>query len=249
MTTIRTIIADAFREAGIIAAGDSVEAAASDEALRRLNNIYKSFFGIELGENLPPINYGDSGLINSYAKDANRATDIDSSYIPQNVRLIFNNDEAETLYLPPSPDDGARLAIVDNAGNLATYNVVINGNGRKIESASSITLSTDSLTREWFYRADTGNWARVSDLTIDDESPLPGEFDDFLTTALAIRIHPRYGAETAQETVEVFNRMRKIFRARYRQTHEMDVEDGLICIPSRRNKPTSYSRFARGRND
>lgn len=234
MTTIRTIIGDSLREAGIIEVGDEPEAPIFEEALRRINTLYKSLFGNELGDPYTTYNYGTSGLTNVFAQFEDQSSNIDSTYVPQNTRLVLNNDSAVTLYLAPNPRDGARLAIIDNAGNLATYNVTLSGNGRLIESTASVVLSTNSLKREWFYRADLGSWTRVSDLLADDESPLPGEFDDFLVTLMALRLNPRHGATTSDEMIEVLKRIRTIFRARYRQVTEEDSELGLQRMPSNR---------------
>lgn len=234
MTTIRTIITDAYGEAGIIADGADPSAEQLMKALRRVNALYDSFFGAELGENLTTVNYGTSGLVNAYAISEDASPDLDSTYVPTNIRLVLNNDAATTLYLDPNPNDGARFAVVDNAGNLATYNVTVNGNGRQIESTASVTLNTNSLNREWFYRADLGNWMRIADLTEDDESPLPSAFDDLLETALALRLNPAYGAQTSQEMVDVFSRMKSLFKARYSQHREVKSEDALVCLPTRR---------------
>lgn len=234
MTTIRQIVTDAFREAGIVAVGDTPEADSLDEGVNRLNTLYRSLFSNELGEPLTAINYGKAGLDNAYAKDEDVSSIIDATYVPSNTRLMLNLDEAKTLYLPPNPQDGARVAVIDNGGNLATYNITLNANGRQIELTDTVVLSTNSLNREWFYRADLGNWVRVLDLDVDAQSPLPVEFDDFLVTLLAFRLNPRYGAETSQEMVEVLKRLRRIFRARYRQTHEQESEAALYRLPSQR---------------
>lgn len=234
MTTIRQIVTDAFREANLVEVGGSVDADVFDEGVRRLQNLYRSLFGFELGEELSTINYGENGLTNTYAKELDASSEIDSTFVPSNVRMIFNIAAAETLYLDPSPRDGARFAVIDNGNNLATYNITLNGNGRQIELANSVTLATNSLNREWFYRADLGNWARVTDLDADAQSPLPSEFDDFLSTLLAFRLNPRYGAENSAEMIEVLKRMRKQFRARYRQTNEQPSEAGLLYLSSNR---------------
>lgn len=229
MTTIRQIVTDAFREANIVGTGETPEADEFDEAVRRLQNLYKSLFGYELGEPLLNIGYGLEGVDTpSYADEY--SSEIDSLYIPINVRLVFNIDAAASLKLHPNPRDGARLGIIDNQGNFATNNVTLDGNGRQIELASTVTLNTDSLNREWFYRADLGNWARVTDLDADAESPLPSEFDDFLITLLAFRINPRYAAGTSPEMTEVLKRARSQFRARYRQRMEMESELGLTKL-------------------
>jgi hypothetical protein len=234
MTTVRTLITDSYGETGILADGAEPSAEQLTKALRRLNALYASFFGAELGENLTTVNYGTSGLVNAYAISEDDSPDLDSTYVPTNIRLVLNNDAETTLYLDPNPNDGARFAVVDNAGNLATYNLTVNGNGRQIENTPSITLNTNAVNREWFYRADLGNWARIADLTEDDESPLPPVFDDLLVTALALRINPAYGAQTSQEMVDVFSRMKRLFKSRYSQHREVRSEDALLYLPTRR---------------
>lgn len=231
MTSIRQLITDGFRESGVFAVGTSPDAEAHEEGLRQIRRLLRSLFGNELGEPLTSINFGSDGLVNPYATAEDQSGDIESRYIPINYRLLFNNTSAVTLYADPNPADGARMGIIDRAGAFATANVILNGNGRNIESASTVTLSTNGLNREWFYRADLGNWARVTDPDADDESPFPIEFDDLLTTLLAFRLNPRYGAETSINQGEVMNMMRKRFRARYRQEKEMPLEDAILFLP------------------
>lgn len=241
MTTIRQIITDSLRESGLIAVGDDAEAAVFEEALRRLNVLMRGWFGNELGEQLTSVGFGYAGLTNVFAILKDGSSDIVDSYISPNVRLMLNIDTPYTLYLTPNPEDGARLGIIDVGGNLASHAVTLNGNGRNVESADTVTLNTDSLNREWFYRADLGSWTRITDLEAEDESPLPLEFDDLLTTALAIRLNPRYGGATSDEMASVFKRVKRMFRARYRQTVEKASEDGLLLLPSStwwRNKGT-----------
>lgn len=238
MTTITDIITRGFREAGIVAVGDTPDADEVAEGLTMLQGLYSSFFGNELGEPLPSVNYGIGGLTNAFAIDEDRQSSIDDIYVPTNIRLILNLDSAAEIFLSPNPMDGARFAIIDNAGNLASKGITINGNGRQIESSASVNIATNSVNREWFYRADLGNWARVSDLVGADPSPLPREFDDLLSTALAIRINPRYGAETSTELIDVLKRMRRQFRARYSQTIEQEVEPGLFRLTG--NKYSKY---------
>lgn len=232
MTTLRQIITDAFRESNVVAVGETPDADQLAEALRRLNAIIKSLYGNEFGEPLLTVNYGSLGLTNVYGQAEDESSVVNSIYVPSNVRLIFNLSAATTLYLNPNPRDGARLAVIDNAGNLATKNATVNANGRLIESATTVVLNTNSLNREWFYRADLGAWTRVTDLVTDDTLPFPEDFDDFFVTLLTMRLNPRYGAETGQEVVSVLQDMKRKFRARYRQVTEMPSEDGIVLLSS-----------------
>jgi hypothetical protein len=246
LTTIRQLITDAMRESGILAVGVSPDAEEHEEALRHVHRLLRALFGNELGERLRTVNYGSSNLTNSFAVAEDMAPDIESSYVPSNCRLILNNTEASTVYLPPNPQDGARIAVVDNRGNLATYNLILNGNGRQIEDASSVTLATNLLNREWFYRADLAKWVRVTDPDADDESPLPLDFDDYMTTLLAFRLNPRYGAETSANQMATLGELRRKFRARYRQSNEEMVEDGLLFLSSNPTYLSLQFDFERG---
>lgn len=234
MTTVRQIITDAYREAGIVAIEDTLDADKFAEGLRRFNAIINSLFDDELGEPLTTVNYGTYNLTNVYAVAQDVSSDIDNIYVPSNYRLILNLATEAGLYLDPNPRDGARFAVIDNGGNLDTVNALVYGNGRQIESADSLTLNTAFLNRQWFFREDLGEWKRVTDLIDGDECPFPAKFDDFLVTLLSMRVNARHGAETPASTVEFLKRGRRSFRARYRQVKEAFPEPGIVRLPSTR---------------
>jgi hypothetical protein len=246
MTTNRSIIFQAFREAGIIEANESPEASQFNEALTILGNVYTSLLGIEAGEPLQPLVFGTGGDQNSASVDQDSKASLTGSYFPANRRLLCNLDAETTLYLPPNPRDGSRIGVIDKGGDFATKNLILKGNGRSIEDADSVTLSTNGVNREWFYRAELGDWARVADITADIAAPFPREFDEFLSTFLAIRLNPRYGAETSQNTTEAFLRMRRLVRARYAQFEEKPVDDGLVILPSTYSYRYGRASFTRG---
>jgi hypothetical protein len=243
MTTLRDITIDAFRESGIVAVGDTPDGYEFTEAFSRLTALIASLFGTELGENLTSYDFGVSGV------NANGRPDDVSVCIPAptNVRLICNVDSASTLYLDPNPRPGARFGIVDNKGNFSSASLTIDGNGRRIEGGTTLVCNTDLFNREWFYRDDLASWTKVTALLADDPSPLPAEFDDFLITLLAMRINPRYGAETKQETALLFADMTKKFKSRYRQSTEQHSEYGIIRLPSNRCYYGYSSNFSIGR--
>lgn len=230
MTTIRQIIIDAYREGGLVQAGLTPEADEFDEGLRKLQTIILSLYGNELGVPLTSVSYGNFGVTNAYGKEEDYSSTINSTYIPNNVRLMVNTDGVQTLFLPPNPQDGARVAIVDNTGNFATYNMTINGNGRKVEGAGTVVLNTDSVKRQWFYRGDLGEWVLVDELTANSQSPFPQEFDDYLITRLAMRMNPRYQAQSAPETLAAMRQAKNQFTSRYSQRTEIGVEDALLRL-------------------
>lgn len=248
MTLIRTIISDALREGGILALGDTPEAASEDEGLRRLNSMIRSLFGKELGEKFASYSYGSNGVTTVEGQAADVKTLLDVSYLPSNSRLFLNLSNSATVYLDPNPQDGARLSVVDASRNFGTYNLTLNGNGRRIENSPTIVLNTDGTTSEWFYRSDLGSWYKSIDLSLNDPSPFPVEFDDLLIILLAMRLNPRYGQQTGADSQAMLGRFRSQFRARYSQTTEIPSEDGLLRLSSTNDRMTgsSVTRFSKG---
>lgn len=230
MTTIRQLIIDGYREGGLIGSGETPDVEQFDEGLRKLQTLVRSFFGNEIGYKLQTISFGINGDLNSYGKYQDVASTIQTVGIPSGVRLVCNLAETKTLYLDPNPQDGARFAIIDNSDNFATRNLVLKGNGRSIEGSATATLSTSGLNREWFYRADLGSWERIQDFTANSESPLPFEFDELLTTLLALRLSSRFGAPISGEINTYMTRMVKMFKSRYQQIIEMPLDAALTRL-------------------
>lgn len=205
MTTASSIITDAYRESNLIPMGNSPNANQITEALGRLNTLLSSTIGNEAGDAFSDLNIGgtfDQSWDTTY-------------YVPSNVRLVLNISSPLTLKLHPQPFEGQRLSVVDAGGTLGSDNLTLDGNGRKIEGGASVVLSTNGDTRQWFYRADLGEWVKCATLIIDDDIPFPPEFDDYFITMLALRLNPRYGQALAAETLETLKRSRNQLRARY----------------------------------
>lgn len=219
MTTASEIIEQAFREANITPIGRAPTSAEQNEALPRLNNFIARLFGTKLGEfamdwPVPPNRAAPvAARYPLRPQDTKLPSDV-WPYPPNNVRLLLGNDTDTTVYLPYRPNPGARLAIAD-AG--ATASVTIDPNGRRIEGAPTISVGAADAPREWFYREDLGSWQRVSTLALDDDSPLPAEFDDLLVTALAKRLAPRFGQEILPTTQEVYMDAMRRLEQKYQQ--------------------------------
>lgn len=230
MATLRQIITDAYRESGITQIGEAPDANQLDEGFRKLITFIESLYGFEMGAPFVPISYGKNGLTNSFALEADRKPFLDSYYVHANYRLMANLESPTTVFLAPNPVDGTRFAVVDISKNFDTTNLVINGNGRLIEDSSSVTLNTAGTNEQWFYRADLGNWVKVTSLTVNSQNPFPAEFDDLLITKLAMRLNPRYLQQTASETVLQIRELEKKFRAKYKQIEEVFSEVALYRI-------------------
>jgi hypothetical protein len=207
MTLVSQIITDAYRETNLVPLGATISSNMQTEALNRLNSLVMSVVGNEVADGLSELAIGGDFDQTEFA-----TTEVG---IPDNVRVMLNLSSATSLDLDPMPFDGQRLAVVDVSGTLGTYNLTLSGNSRNIEGASSLTLNTNSLTRQWLYRSDTGNWAKLTDLITSDQLPFPEEFDDFFIISLAARLNPRYGQTLDPASVAALQRSRSQLRARY----------------------------------
>lgn len=230
MTTIRQLIVDAYREGGIVQIETEPSAGQMDEGLRRMQSFVSSLVGNELGTPLTDLYYGKSVNGNSDQWYYDKSGDISSRFVPANVRLNIYNTSNASVYLEPNPQEGARFAISDADGTLSTHSLTVEGNGKRINGASSLILNTNNEIREWFYRADLNQWVEITPLTLNSQSPFPVEFDELLSIGLAFRLNPRYRTSAAPESVQFFNRAKSQFRSRYSQTSVEPVEAGLYRI-------------------
>lgn len=265
MTTALSIILDGFREGNLIPVGQSPTAAEQTEALRRLNRFIAGVFGEEMGENLadwpvplpqrtapvaanfPQLPYPlglDGNLLGgpTYSTVASAF----AFYPPKNSRLVFGG-VTNTVYFPEQPDDGSRMAIVQGSGagdgGAVGQVLTLNGNGRTIETANTKTFTFASPAAapvQWLYRADLGDWVKISfALALTDDIGFPFDLDDLWVCMLAIRLAPAYTKTTAPETSATAMKMLKKLKARYRQAGTTIYKSGDI--------PNSFQSYAGSR--
>lgn len=225
MTVISSIITDAYREGNILPLRKAPDAYQVTEALRLFNSNIRAIYGDEAGEGLTDwplgtFNYESPNYGPEYTPYAIEHPSI-------NRRLVVTNTEAKTIYLTPFPQDGARMGIADPFGRLATVPVTLDANGRTIEDNPTLLLDQDGTFAEWFYRADLGQWVRISSLTEGSECPFPNDFDNFFIIGLAMRLNPRYGREMDEQTAHVFKSERRKFVARYLQSQPLEIDDSI----------------------
>jgi hypothetical protein len=236
MTLVSQIITDAYRASNIIPIGDSPDTDQITEALRYLNRIISSVFGNEVGEGFDILPIGKNNITKPsgfpWSTDEYLTGDIT---VPSNTKIVFNLENSASIYLNPAPRDGERFAVIDASNNFATNNVVVYGNGRNIESATSVTLSTNGYSAEWFYRGDLGNWQKYSSLAISDTFPFPEAFEDYFVTLLSVRLNPSYAVEMDVQTKGIFDRAKKQLRARYSQVKEIGSELALVKLTVERD--------------
>lgn len=228
MGTASEIIVAAYRESNLRGVGQSLTTAQEAEGLTLLNNLLPATIGQEIGQEFKDLNIG--GEYEDYFWE----------YVPENVRLVLNVGSPRTLRLHPRPYDGQRLAVADAGETLATSNLTLDGNGRLIEGASSVVLSTSGMVREWIYRADLGQWLRVTDLDLADSMPFPREFDDYWSILLAMRLNPRHGRELAASSAGWLQSMRNRLKARYRRPRDQQDWGSLGLLGQHRNDGYAY---------
>lgn len=219
MATILEIITASYRDNNLIPVGTAPTDLEIAEALTRLNAFFRSIFGVELGVELSDWTVPPSRTSPVAARYSRKPLNEDLPddiwpYPPSNSRVLMNTTKVTTIYLPSTPNDGARFSVVDIR---STSNLTLDANGRNIDGAASVDVIPGSSPLEWFYRADLGDWVGVKTFLVTDNSPLPDEFDDFLILALSTRLSGRVGKSAAIARADV-QRMIKKVKARYRQS-------------------------------
>lgn len=224
MTLISSIITDAYRESNLIPLGRDPNAAQVTEGLRLINQLFSAVYGDEVGESLQDWPLGNYGRQSGY--EIPLTTD-QLTHPTINRRLIALNEEALTVYLSLRPQDGSRMAVIDPMGLLSTYPVTLDGNGRTIEGSATILLNTDGASDEWLYRADLGDWVRLTNKIETEQMPFPQDFDTFWTIFLAMRLNPRYGRDMADLSAVIYKSERAKFISRYLQSQPLEIDDSI----------------------
>lgn len=226
MTLISSLITDAFREGNIIPLGRAPSNNQVTEALRLYNQNIRTIYRDDAGENLTDWPLGMFGVDDPQIVDPRDPYSIVRP--PINQRLLATNLAAlNPVYLTPYPQDGARMAIADPFGRLAAFPVTLDANGRLIEGNPTKVLNVNGTFQEWFYRADKGDWVKITSLLATDENPFPEDFDIFFIIGLALRLNPRFGREMDPQTATVFKSARSQFVARYLQSLPLEINDDI----------------------
>ncbi len=232
MTVVAEVIEEAFRESQLLNELQSATPTQTRLALSRLQNVVGSAYGFEVGEELSDWPIGTVGIHNPRGI-------VWEQLVWQrpriNVRLIAAEAEAQTVYLPASPYDGSRIALIDPASRLAAAPITLDAQGRTIENAATFVANTNGLAKTWFYRADLGNWTPITPLAFSDDFPFPPEFDDYFITSLAMRLNPRYGRTMTAESIAALQRSVTLLQARYKQGQNVGVADALIFLSPQYN--------------
>lgn len=231
MTLVSDIITDAFRTSNLLALGTTPTSDQQTEALRFLNRLIKSVFGNELGEQLTAFPIGSTNISKPTGYPWWNTVPDGEWFVPKNTRLMLNLNQSIDIYLHPDPDDGCRFALNDVAQSFGDHPINVYGNGRLIESATSIALNTAGYEAEWFYRNDLANWVKYAPITLTDAFPFPEEFDDYFIALLAMRLNPTYGVQMDPQTKAGMDRSKVQMQAQYKQMVPQQSELALVRMP------------------
>lgn len=171
-TTLRQVITAAARMVGEVDEGRPAPNAyfASEVALPAYNRMIHALFGHRIGLPMTPMT-------------------VTASTTVANGGRYFAGAVAVTLTLPLQPCDGWWFGVSDTNAALATYPVTLARNGWLLEgAAANLTLNTNGTAKEWFFRADVGNWQRVVDLALDDAVWFPDDIVRGLPAMLAMEV-------------------------------------------------------------
>lgn len=234
----------AYREAAIKRLGTVPTQDEYFEGLDRLNGFLASLFGAEIGEQLtdvqvplvqrttnnPSANFNQGFPLNLTTIDQPLGALEDRSQseiiLAPNSRVLNRVTTTTTVFFPQYPQDGARIAIV-NTG--ATANIILDGNGRRINNQNSLTLLPNAPGVTYFYRADLGNWIPLRDLSLTDELPLPSEFHRLIICGTAISLTALDEIQPQQGTMFMYDRLMKRCKERYYQ--RISVTPGGQYLP------------------
>lgn len=217
MTLVSSIIRDAYRETNIIPLEREVTLSQETEALRLLNQVIAGLYGSIVGERLTDWPLGRYNLDhNRYDEWFNLHWYRYGEFL--NRRMIATNEEARTVHLAQRPQDGSRMAFIDPYSRVSQAPVTIDGNGRPIEGQDAVVMDEDGESREWMYRADLGQWVRLTNLQASDVLPFPERFDQFFVISLAIRINPRFGMNLDEQSSLVWRQQRRDLTNQYLQS-------------------------------
>jgi hypothetical protein len=233
MTLVSQIITDALRESNIIAIGTSPTTSEMTEGLARLQAIVSSVLGTDVGYNMEDWKLVSATSIFNPSGGSLTTSQASAYHVKPQSRLICALTADTTVNLDPMPQDGQRFSVVDVLGNFATNTLTVNGNGRKIDGSTTAVLATNGTVKEYFYRADLGEWVEIAALATSDQMPFPSDFDDYFIIKLAMRLNPRFGRPLPGEAAQRFLEQRQAIIDRYVQ--ERNRGAGQMKLASQTN--------------
>ena len=238
MTAASALVTQVYREGNLVGLTAAITTEQATEGLNLLNDYLDSLLGFELGEfNFDwPVPPATTSPTPARFPLFPLGRDLPSNvfrFPPSNVRILMSLTADTTIFLPQDPNDGARILLI-NLVSTSTFSLTIQGNGRLVKSAASITeLATALNGQTLLYRADLGGWQLITTLVAATESPLPKLYDRLLVLGTFIFLAPRYGKELPPTQNLSYRRLLKRLKAQYRQVvPEPSADPQPFFLPS-----------------
>ena len=219
MATATNTIKLALRKLRVIGHGESPDATQAADALTELNAYIEELLG-------------NGGALDWRPVYTTTSMTVDWRYPAQ--RIHCKQAAAITITLPIGSAsapiaDGFMVEVHDAAALAATYNITIARNGWKIAgSAANATISTNSQSKRYMFRADLGDWTLASTLVAGDSLPFPSEFDLPMALLLAHRLGGEYGQQLTQQDLFAAIAGKAKLRARYCKPPAVMLPDSAV---------------------
>ena len=227
MTTGLELVQRAFREGNLAPLNSTtgipiVTDGQLAEGLTILNGYIDSLYGKEIGEfsfdwPVPPSQQSTTpARFPLFPKSEDLASNV-FPFPPGNVRIILNLVSDTTIFMPQSPDNGARCQFI-NIGDATSFNLTVVGNTRLVKGVSELTDTPGNLNgQRLLYRSDLADWTQIITLLNTTESPLPSEYDRLLQIGTFQGLASRVGRSMSPELIATQLGLMKRLKAEYRQ--------------------------------
>lgn len=205
MTTVRDLIRDAALNIGIVAAGEPMEAAQAEDALRALNRMVQNWSLERLMiYAVTPISYALNG---SRSVTIGMGGNINTSR-PVSIESVFG-DGAQLDYKRSSDDGCVYADIVDDDGypqRTLTINDGVSVNQLLINAVQQIV--------------------RFSSL--DDEVVLPDGYETALVYNLAVQLAPQYGRDAGQTVISLASDVKADLKRINEVVPELRMDESIL---------------------
>jgi hypothetical protein len=164
VTVISLLITDAFREGNILPLGKAPTDNQVTEALRLYQQNIRSIYGGDAGENLTDWPLG------SFAYDEPQLSSLSHADCIQRPRSTNRADRdehrsAQDRLFDAVPAGWRSHGDCGPVWPARGFPVTLDANGRTIEGNPTVVLNVNGTFQEWFYRADKGNWVKLTSLS------------------------------------------------------------------------------------
>lgn len=212
---IKDIIKQAYYEGAVIALGAEPSDLEYSIALERLNSLVLSLFGTEIATT-PDIQAVDGTIKNYFT-----VPEVDTTYIIHMSGAFKLNLPIEGIY------DGCTVRAVQLGTATSTLTVISEPFmiGNDFSATYQYEVGQKPTSHFWFFRADIASWYYLTTLTLDAESPLPPEFNDFLICWLSTRLSAVNGADPRQGTLNALNAGMQKLKVRYSSTKDITFDE------------------------